>query len=199
MIPQKPEPSWPWESASYCQWKDEKEPTNCSNEQVIYVKVTQNLHNSHHLSKSVYWASTSPSSKSRVTHLKLLPAVWTTHRSSLLLSKKVMNHHLALQPSWSPAPTHRGRYLEVTKMPNVLDLTQASWDTAYHFLLLVLSLSSCLFKHMDTELLTFTGKTNKIMWKQERGDVRLQLAPLICGNLISARVAELPGKVLTIK
>ena len=52
---------------------------------------------------------------------------------------------------------------------------------------------------MDTELLTFTGKPNKIMSKQKRGDVRLQLAPFICGNLISARVAALPGKVLTIK
>lgn len=52
---------------------------------------------------------------------------------------------------------------------------------------------------MDTELLTFTGKTNKITWKRERGDVSLQRAPLIWGNLISARAAELPGKVLTIK
>ena len=52
---------------------------------------------------------------------------------------------------------------------------------------------------MGTELLTFTGKPNKIMSKQNCGDVRLQLAPFIWGNLISARVAELPGKVLTIK
>lgn len=57
----------------------------------------------------------------------------------------------------------------------------------------------CFILQTYQDLLTFTVKTNKIMMKQRRSDVRLQLAPFIWGNPISAQVAEIPGKVLTIK
>lgn len=135
-------------------------------------------------------------------------SAWGTEGSSLLLSKELWIIPPLCSHLDSSHSLYRVRYLKNHKILKMCStellaarsasfLKHRSWPFAC--CPLPHPLSSWLFKHMDMELLTFTGKTNKIMLRQERSDVSLQLAPLICGNLISARVAELPGKVLPIK
>lgn len=124
-----------------------------------------------------------------VTHFKLLPALHGgTDRSSLLLSKELwiitLSEAVILHTLFIEEGTRKSQKCLKCSQFGSLQLSEFPEARASPFACSPFTL--WLFKHMDRELLTFTGKTNKITLKQERSDVSLQLAPLVCGNLISA-------------